>query len=362
MMDGRDGATSKIINRYSRQSPFYNPNLTRFDRIQASIRPYTTGLIIYKCFPQVPNFIDTELRHEESSYIMEYYIGSPAVLTYGVLDTGSSLTWLQCLPCDKCSEQTKVPIFDPAKSSTYHQLSCKDIKCAKMIDTRRCGIGAKCLYTTFYLDGSYTIGLVAEETLIFPSGDENFTVPNVVKMVIMDTLINISGDKTPMHFLEDNHYYVSLEGISVDDKRLLIPNDTFSFKKSNKGGCMVDTGSTFTYLVKAAFDILVEHLNQEMENVKRAPEAEKKSFFKLCYEIGWADLMFIPVLTLHFTDADLHLPSFNTWLHFQQDTYCLAILPTDGRSTLGNFQMQRTTVGYDLENEVISFNVNYCSE
>ncbi|PIA34667.1 hypothetical protein AQUCO_03700152v1 [Aquilegia coerulea] len=167
-----------------------------------------------------------------------------------------------------------------------------------------------------------------------------------------------------MYFV-NNHpfFYLNLEGIILDNTRLLIRNDAFTIKNRYPiGGFIIDSGSNFSYLNKTAFDILVDNLNKRIKYVKRVPEIEKRFGFKLCYDYQWQYLMVTPVLTFHFTGANLYLPSFNTWLKIKGDIHCLAILPTDGRSKLGNFQQQDFNVGYDLENKLFSFDLTYCSD
>ncbi|KAF5185943.1 Aspartyl protease family protein [Thalictrum thalictroides] len=404
------GFSAKIINRNSPQSPFYNPNLTRIDRIKTSfLRSHTNAAS--------PNLVDTKLRYTDSEYVMEYYIGTPAIKTYGILDTGSSLTWLQCEPCQECYRQTRAPIFDPSKSSTFNHLSCKDIRCSRMIGTRRCEENGKCPYGIIYADASYSMGNLAQETLIFDNDDRNVTHPKVVigcgnKNTKFDHALEgipgiiglntdeasiitqlsykdfsycfgdfenplktgyakfgdksiIKGYKTPFQILDSrHHYHLTLEGITVDSFRLPIPKDAFTVKKnpfSIKGGFIIDSGCTGTFLNRTAHTILVDHLIQKFstwKNLKRHPEVEHRSGFKLCYEFTWVTFKFIPVLTFHFTNADFQIPNYNSWVPVEGATYCFTIFPTDEQSILGNFQQQNFDIGYDLRNNIVSFSYN----
>ncbi|CAI0545478.1 unnamed protein product [Linum tenue] len=44
------------------------------------------------------------------------------------MDTGSSLTWVKCLPCSPCTPGggAATALFDPAKSKSYYALPCTD--------------------------------------------------------------------------------------------------------------------------------------------------------------------------------------------------------------------------------------------
>ena len=61
-------------------------------------------------------------------YLMEISLGTPAQKFTVIMDTGSDLCWVQCLPCTNCFEQTG-PQFDPTKSSTYKNSGCSDSMC-----------------------------------------------------------------------------------------------------------------------------------------------------------------------------------------------------------------------------------------
>ncbi|ERM98232.1 hypothetical protein AMTR_s00095p00155590 [Amborella trichopoda] len=71
-----------------------------------------------------------------------------------IADTGSDLTWTQCLPCSNCFEQN-VPIFNPKSSSTYLSLNCSSTLCQNLEDNLDCG-GSSCHYDYQYGDGSAT--------------------------------------------------------------------------------------------------------------------------------------------------------------------------------------------------------------
>lgn len=61
-------------------------------------------------------------------YLMDVYLGSPPRHYSLILDTGSDLNWIQCLPCHDCFPQ-KGPHYDPSQSTSYRNLSCQDNRC-----------------------------------------------------------------------------------------------------------------------------------------------------------------------------------------------------------------------------------------
>lgn len=61
-------------------------------------------------------------------YLMTLTLGSPPQTFDVIVDTGSDLNWVQCLPCKVCYQQPG-PKFDPSKSSSFRKTSCADNLC-----------------------------------------------------------------------------------------------------------------------------------------------------------------------------------------------------------------------------------------
>ncbi|KAG0500396.1 hypothetical protein HPP92_000468 [Vanilla planifolia] len=101
-------------------------------------------------------------------YFIDVFIGSPPRHFSLILDTGSDLNWLQCLPCHDCFEQ-RDPIYDPSASTTYRNLSCSDPRCRLVSQPENsppCGgdnTSSSCPYYYWYGDHSNTTGDLATE-------------------------------------------------------------------------------------------------------------------------------------------------------------------------------------------------------
>ena len=61
-------------------------------------------------------------------YVMKFNVGTPAKKISTIIDTGSDLNWIQCLPCTACGQQPDA-YFNPAASSTYKLATCTDPLC-----------------------------------------------------------------------------------------------------------------------------------------------------------------------------------------------------------------------------------------
>ncbi|ERN09195.1 hypothetical protein AMTR_s00014p00246430 [Amborella trichopoda] len=100
-------------------------------------------------------------------YFMDVFIGTPPKHYSLILDTGSDLNWLQCLPCHHCFEQHG-PFYDPHASSSYTPISCHDSRCSLVQPPepiRPCmSNNQTCEYFYWYGDQSNTTGDFAMET------------------------------------------------------------------------------------------------------------------------------------------------------------------------------------------------------
>lgn len=81
-----------------------------------------------------------------------------------VLDTGSSLTWVQYHGCNKCFPQTGESPLPALQSKTFKAIRCHD---NPRICHHHICINGVCRYDITYVDGSHTRGTVAEEYFIF---------------------------------------------------------------------------------------------------------------------------------------------------------------------------------------------------
>ncbi|CAO2149816.1 unnamed protein product [Urochloa humidicola] len=98
-------------------------------------------------------------------YMVPIGLGTPMKQYTVVLDTGSDMTWVQCLPCKYhyCFKQ-KEPLFSPANSSTYTNISCSSPSCP-FRNSNSCSRDQYCAFHVDYVDESYSDGTYANETL-----------------------------------------------------------------------------------------------------------------------------------------------------------------------------------------------------
>lgn len=121
-------------------------------------------------------------------YFMDVFVGTPPKHFSLILDTGSDLNWIQCVPCYDCFEQNG-PFYDPKDSASFRNISCKDPRC-KLVSSpdppQPCkSENQTCPYYYWYGDSSNTTGDFSLETftvnLTAPSGKPEFKqVENVM--------------------------------------------------------------------------------------------------------------------------------------------------------------------------------------
>jgi hypothetical protein len=368
----------------------------------------------------------TRIFSGQAEYLMELAIGTPPVPFVALADTGSDLTWTQCLPCKLCFAQD-TPIYDRNASSSFALLPCSSDSCLPTW-SRSCNATSHCRYHYGYGDGAYSAGVMGTETLTFGSGyDDDGQAPPVsvggiafgcgmdngglsynstgtvglgrgtlslvaqlgvgklsycltdffntslgspVLFGYLAELADPSGgaiaQSTPLVQSPQNPwwYYVTLEGISLGDARLPIPNGTFDLRADGTGGMIVDSGTIFTSLVESAFRVVVNNV----ADVLGQPVVNASSLDSPCFPApaGAWELPDMPDMVLHFAGgADMRLHKDN-YMYFDKESssFCLTMTGSPGPSTsvLGNFQQQNIQMLFDITVGKVSFVPTDCSK
>ncbi|GLT73953.1 hypothetical protein SLA2020_457800 [Shorea laevis] len=408
------GFTVDFIHRDSPLSPLYNPLETQFDRFYNAYHRSISRVNRLRSKSSSSKALQSHIIPSGGEYFMNFSIGTPPVEVFAIADTGSDLTWVQCKPCDQCYDQ-KSPLFDPKQSSTYKNVPCGADSCHALDSSERSCDRKQdyCKYTYHYGDQSYTKGNVATEHLtigstngspvslpeiIFGCGHNNggtfdgagsgivglgggplsfvsqisatiggefsyCLVPtSTSKVTSKITFGNSDGISsagiatTPLIEKEPStYYYVTLEAISVGDKRL--PYATSSMEHGNM---IVDSGTTLTLLDSELYDKLESALE---EAIKAERGSDPRGFLSPCFkEAGKDGALNLPVLTFHFTSADVQLQPYNTFAKVEDDLVCFAMVPSNDIAIFGNLAQMDIMVGYDLAKRTLSFAPTDCTK
>ncbi|CAN0921217.1 Aspartic proteinase CDR1 [Linum grandiflorum] len=402
---------AKLIHRDSIFSPSYKPNDTVKDRaarmVQNSNARY--AYILDKTLASTSRSFQPGLIADGISqvFLVSFSIGLPPVPQLAVMDTSSSLTWIQCLPCKSCYKQ-KSQIFDPSGSSTYAKLPCGTRYCDYTDSHLFCDNRDTCIYEQFYIDGSYSTGNMATEQLNFDTSDQglgvlrnvlfgcgheniqsgartwtgvfglgaspisifaklgnkfsycigNISDPlyNFNRLALGDT-VTLQGNSTPFQ-IHNSHYYVYLEGISVGQARLDIDPAVFK-RKPSSGGVIIDSGTEFTHLPELVYGRIVSSLNRMVDGVLKRHKDERYPWVLCYYGDVRVDLQAFPTVTFHLGEGvDMVVDAGSLFYQADYETFCITIrpLPSDDLlaiSVIGVMAQQYYNLAYDIDNRRI---------
>ncbi|KAI4343496.1 hypothetical protein L6164_010837 [Bauhinia variegata] len=389
-------------------------NLTKLERVRHGIKRGNHRLERLNAMVLAAASPDSELEAPihagNGEYLMTLSIGTPPQEYSAVLDTGSDLIWTQCKPCSQCYKQP-TPIFDPQLSSTFSKLSCSSDLCSSL-PSSTCSDG--CQYVYAYGDYSMTQGILGTETFTLGDSGNQVSVQNIgfgcgednegngfeqasglvglgrgpLSLVsqlkeskFSYCLTSMEDSKTSTLFLgsmnssskgalttpllrnpsQPSFYYLSLEGITVGDTRLSIEKSTLEFSDDGRGGVIIDSGTTITYIEQSAFAELKKEFTSQ---TKLAADDSGSTGLDVCFTLpSGTTQVEIPKLVFHFKGADLELPADNYIIADSNlGLACLAMGASSGMSIFGNIQQQNMLVNHDLEKETISFIPAQCDD
>ncbi|KAB2049115.1 hypothetical protein ES319_A13G155300v1 [Gossypium barbadense] len=308
------GFSLRAVIDDSPESPLYLiENLTIAERLERLIkisyaRVNYLNLVSSGDAKLVPDNIRIPMLRDALYYAVAFTIGSQGHPVKLLMDTGGGLIWTQCLPCPNCFPQ-KLPIYNPAASTSYATLPCSHPFCNGDRRLYNCEHGRYCVYNAQYSGGASTSAIASTEAFHF-FVDQHSTHPfNVIfgcsydsrDIAFMNT--DISGifglsfspdsmasqfsaliqhrfsyclapfdDVTPrplvLRFGEDipqlppqsvgstqliasptsYFFYLGLKDISVAGHRIGFPPSIFQIKPNGLGGFFIDSGALFTHI------------------------------------------------------------------------------------------------------------------
>ncbi|KAF2285873.1 hypothetical protein GH714_008613 [Hevea brasiliensis] len=367
---------AKLIHRDSVVSPYYNSNDTVVEQLERSMKASAARLAFL--YAQTERYIIDMNDHfqlsllpsaSEPLFLVSFSMGHPPIPQLTIMDTGSSLLWVQCAPCKRCSQQNG-PLLDPSKSSTYASLSCNNPLC-RHAPGGDCNWLNQCVYKQTYVDGLPSVGVLATEQLVFQNSDGGTNaVPDVVfgcshengnykDRRFTGDGANIEGYSTPIEVI-GGHYYITLEGISVGEKRLVIDySNAFSWEEKRKR-VIIDSGTAITWLAENVYRALDNEVRSLLDAVLKP--FRRESF--LCYKGSVSqDLFGFPMVTFHFSgEADLVLDSESLFYQATADVFCMAVRQASAYgnnfkdfSVIGLMAQQYYNMAYDLSQYKLFF-------
>ncbi|XP_049376764.1 aspartic proteinase CDR1-like [Solanum stenotomum] len=412
-----DGFTLDLIHHDSPLSPFYNPSNTPFERLQNAFHHSISRASFFK--KKIVNAIQPSIiTTSVDGYLMKISIGTPPIDILVIVDTASDLTWTQCEPCIDCFEQL-APIFNPKNSSSYKTIGCNNKICQVDNGFLTCRNNT-CNYEAIYEDQSHTIGDLSIETFTFASTcGENISIPNIafgcghanrdsftnnaisgiiglgggnvsivnqmnkeIKgkfsycFIPLELLLDSSnatshinfGDNavvlgpnvvsTPLILREEDpiSYYLTLESISIGNKTL--PFRSSKISPNDQGNIIIDSGTTYTFV---PFDFYANLEKTLVSLINATRKNDPSGFLKLCYESQKGTIN-VPKIVAHFTNADIELPTTNTFTQLDECLVCFTMLHDDEIAIFGNLAQMNFLIGFDLVANKVSFLPTDCTK
>ncbi|KAF9587785.1 hypothetical protein IFM89_005660 [Coptis chinensis] len=313
--------------------------------------------------------ITSGLNQGSLQYFVRFGIGTPPKQFYTAIDTGSTITWIQCAPCRECYKQTD-PLFDPATSS-YKPLPCASQQCQEL-QISACSSSNNCLYGVEYGDNSTTVGDFITETLTldnsvfnniamgcgrnntglfvgaagilglglsslaFPSQINNpsfsyclVDIDSTTSSTLEFGLIATSNDAITTPLIRNSKrptkYYVGLTGISVGGQMLPISPSVFAISPSGSGGVLVDSGTIVTRFTPEVYNILRDEFVNATQGL---PTAGRFGLFDTCFNLTSRTPVRVPSVAFQFGNVSLDLPAKNYMVPVDNNVFCLGFAAT----------------------------------
>ncbi|XP_028768318.1 aspartyl protease family protein At5g10770-like [Neltuma alba] len=343
-------------------------------------------------------------------YFVRVGLGTPARELSLIFDTGSDLTWTQCLPCDGSCYTQNDTIFDPSHSSSYSNIPCSSSQCSQLSSAgieQKCSASPDgCTYGIKYGDGSTSTGNLANETLtitqtdvvdnfLFGCGHDNeglfngtagllglgrnaisfvqqtsdmfhrifsYCIPSTASEVGYLTFGGVPASDniiyTPFSSIPQSpsFYALDLTGISLAGSSLSIPSSVFS-----SVGVIIDSGTVLTWLPPAAYGPLRDAFRNAMS---KYPMAGSFDELDTCYDLSGYGSVVVPKVTLSFGGGvNVDLDASGVVYVVSETQVCLAFATDEDLvdiAILGNVQQKTIEVVYDVGGGRIGFRPASC--
>ncbi|XP_017982323.1 PREDICTED: aspartic proteinase CDR1 [Theobroma cacao] len=402
---------AKLFHYNSIFSPTYNPSDTVVDHATYMVQNSAARLAYLRSKVRTSlassNDVQAHLDIDRGIFLVKFSLGQPPVPQLAVMDTGSTLLWVECKRCMGTKD-----CFDPSKSSSYAATSCEDAKCDSL-PRKSCDTDSnQCKFSIAYENHFSTGGVLSTDQFTFETFDEgSVVVPNVSfgcsttgglsgrkfngifglgdsptslvtklgnkfsycignmndpeysynRLVIGDGA-DIEGYSTPFEMYK-GLYYVTLEGASLGDIRLHFDPNVFKRTLHGSGGMIIDSGAELSYIPETEYSELYSNIRLLLDPFLQRV-IYKTERWSLCYNGSVSrDLVGFPAVTFHLAEgADLVLDTGSLFYYKEPQVFCLAIHPVrsfedipepDILSIIGIRAQQNYNVAYDLTNQTL---------
>lgn len=161
------------------------------------------------------------------------------------------------------------------------------------------------------------------------------------------------------------YYNIDLKQMHVAGKSLKLNPKVFN----GKHGTVLDSGTTYAYFPKEAFNAIKDAVIKEIPSLKRI-HGPDPNYDDICFSGAGRDVAeihnFFPEIAMEFGNHQKLILSPENYLfrHTKvRGAYCLGIFPDrDSTTLLGGIVVRNTLVTYDRENDKLGFLKTNCSD
>eukprot|EP00798_Chlamydomonas_sp_ICE-L_P005797 gene5797-6078_t len=343
-------------------------------------------------------------------FYVQISLGTPAKVFALIVDTGSTITYVPCNDCAHCGSHFDAA-FNPSASSSVTRLACGIAACNCGGSPCQCSNGNQCYYSIHYAEGSSSEGAMLVDTFQFPDkagkdvqvafgceereegmiydqqadgimgmGNNDYALhsqiaaqnvmedkfslcfgfPSGGNMLLGD--VNIFGLEnmkyTPIKSSWRVFYYVvETTHMTVDGEQLDVPKDDY-----NGGyGTVMDSGTTFTYIPKRAFDLLLRKVKEfakarGVDEIHSAEIGDDHCWYVESNDWSKLDQYFPSVEIVFSGGASLIMPPMRYFFSLEKQIFCLGLMANDRSGTLvGGVSARNYLVQYDRKNKRVGF-------
>ncbi|KAM6579709.1 hypothetical protein CsatA_003483 [Cannabis sativa] len=299
--------------------------------------------------------------NDEYLVFINLTIGVPPIPQLVIFDTGSSLLWISCTPCNNCPTPQ---LFQQNLSASYTRLLCGDYLCPFFCldpndDPNPCG------FVTYYASGLNASGIYGTETFVMPTSDGGVQIiPNKIFGDLTNTQnsysqlriangdhgygIELLGKWTPLRINEGGNYRVRINRIAFGPY-------IFTNKNGATGlDAIIDTGSSSTTLPENFVTSLQTYV-KEMLYELGVKEHEGATGKLLCFRGDLTeDLKEFPKVMIRFEgEASMELDRRILFKQHTKRAFCfmigVTIVDSGKIMVIGAVTQQNYHMAYDLD-------------
>ncbi|KAL2461128.1 Eukaryotic aspartyl protease family protein [Abeliophyllum distichum] len=403
------GSTLQVINVNSPCSPFrpktplsWQDTVLQMQSKDKARLQYLSSLVAGKSIVPIAS---GRTITQNPTYIVRAKIGTPPQTLLLAVDTSNDAAWVPCTGCVGCS--SAAPVFDTANSSTFKSVDCSADQC-KQVPSPSC-VGTTCGFNKTYGGSTFAANLVQDTLVLATDPVPGYTfgciqtatgsslpaqgllglgrgplsllsqTDSLYKSTFSYCLpsyksTNFSGSlrlgpnsqpkkikytqllKNPRR---SSLYYVNLMAIRVGNRIVDIPATAFAFDPNTGAGTVIDSGTIFTSLVKAAYIPVRDEFRRRMGN----STVSSLGGFDTCYTVP----ITIPTITFIFSGMNVTLPQDNFIIRSTAGTTsCLAMAAAADNvnsvlNVFANFQQQNHRILIDVPNTKLGVARETCS-